>query len=347
MRLLVCTQAVDRNDPILGFFHAWLERFAKECESVTVICLRKGEYTLPKNVEVISLGERHRILRAFELCSVAWGRRAAYDAVFVHMNPEYIVAAGWLWRMVGKQVGLWYVHKSLTTTLRIATAFSNVIFTVSNETFPISSSKVRVTGHGVDTELFGGISAVDNFSPSKRVVTVGRISAKKNSRAIIEAVVEFARGKDGITLDVYGDAVTKEEKVYLSELKAWLPSFDTDGIVTLNGALTHDKVPEALRGASVLVNMGETGGIDKAVLEAMSMGIPVISTSSVHKPLLKRYPQLIADDTNGVVEALEYVASLPHTVRIAMGGDLREEVVENHSLVPLIKKIVWTLSQNK
>lgn len=344
VRLLICTQAVDRNDPILGFFHAWIERFAKECESVVVICLRKGKYSLPKNVEVISLGERNRILRAFEVCTIAWGRRTEYDAVFVHMNPEYIVAAGWLWRLRGKRIGLWYVHNSLTTLLRIAHWFSNVVFTVSNETFPIRSSKVRVTGHGIDIDLFQPRKAVDNFFG--RVVTIGRISPKKNTRVIIEAVLQFARGKDGVTLDIYGEPVTKEEKKYADDLKAWLPSFDTNGIVTLKGAIAHDKVPSALAGASVLVNMGETGGIDKAVLEAMAAGIPVISTSSVHRPLLTRYPQLAVEGA-GVAEALEYLYSLPHTVRTAMGEDLRTEVVENHSLTPLIKKIVWTLSQNK
>ena len=348
MRLLICTQAVDRNDSALGFFHAWLENFAKECESVTVICLRKGKYSLPKNVEIISLGERHRILRAFEVCTIAWGRRTEYDAVFVHMNPEYVVAAGWLWRLRGKRIGLWYVHNGLTTLLRIAHSFSNVIFTVSNETFPIQSSKVRITGHGIDTDLFKPISAVDNFvGTSFRVVTTGRIAARKNTRKLIEAVLTFAQKHTNVVFDVYGEAVTKEEKKYADELKTWLPSSNTEKIVTLKGGVTHDQVPAALAGASVFVNMGETGGVDKAVLEAMACGIPVISTSSVHKPLLKRYPQLAAEDANGVVEALEYVFHLPHTVRTAMGEDLRTEVVENHSLKPLISKIVWTLSQNK
>ena len=57
MKLLIITQKVDRNDPILGFFHRWLEEFAKNCEQVTVICLYKREYNLPGNVKVLSLGK--------------------------------------------------------------------------------------------------------------------------------------------------------------------------------------------------------------------------------------------------------------------------------------------------
>ena len=57
MKILICTQKVDLNDDILGFFHSWIAEFAKQCEKVTVICLYKGEYDLPGNVKVLSLGK--------------------------------------------------------------------------------------------------------------------------------------------------------------------------------------------------------------------------------------------------------------------------------------------------
>jgi len=57
MKLLIVTQTIDSNDPVLGFFVRWVEEFSKQCEEVTVICLQKGEYELPKNVRVFSLGK--------------------------------------------------------------------------------------------------------------------------------------------------------------------------------------------------------------------------------------------------------------------------------------------------
>lgn len=344
MRLLICTQAVDTKDPILGFFHAWLERFAGECESVIVICLRKGEHDLPNNVEVIALGETGKIRRAFEVCTVSWGRRSEYDAVFVHMNPEYVAAAGWLWRFLKKRIGLWYVHKSVTALLRYAERAVDVIFTVSKDTFPLGSSKVEVTGHGVDTELFKPISGVDNFF---RAVSIGRISAKKNTRGIVESFLHFAAGKENVALDLYGDAVTKEEKEYERTLKKMLFPENASNAVHFNGPILHEAVPTTLSGSSVFLSLSETGGIDKAILEAMAMEIPVITTSPAHAPLLSRYPQLIAHSVEDVPAALEYVYALPHTVRTAIGGDLRQEVVENHSLPKLIKKLTWLLSQSK
>ncbi len=38
MRLLITTQKVDKKDPILGFFHRWLEEFDKHRERLRVVC---------------------------------------------------------------------------------------------------------------------------------------------------------------------------------------------------------------------------------------------------------------------------------------------------------------------
>ena len=65
MKLLIITQTVDINDQILGFFHRWVEEFAKHCEQITVICLEKGIHDLPQNVRVFSLGKEDFQLSTF------------------------------------------------------------------------------------------------------------------------------------------------------------------------------------------------------------------------------------------------------------------------------------------
>ncbi|MBI4086504.1 hypothetical protein HY416_00780 [Candidatus Kaiserbacteria bacterium] len=60
MKLLICTQTVDRGDPTLGFFHEWIAEFARHCERVIVVCLFEGEHSLPENVTVLSLGKERR-----------------------------------------------------------------------------------------------------------------------------------------------------------------------------------------------------------------------------------------------------------------------------------------------
>jgi len=169
MRLLIITQKVDVNDDILGFFHRWLEEFAKHCENIIVICLQKGEYDLPKNVKILSLGKEQKnfqfscrqkrlpvglifnfqsifnfsILKKLKYLLRFWKyifvERKNYDKVFVHMNPEYVVLGGIFWRLMGKKIGLWYTHKAVNLKLRIAEKLANKIFTASKESFRLKS----------------------------------------------------------------------------------------------------------------------------------------------------------------------------------------------------------------
>src|ERR1041385_8548279 len=114
MRLLVTTQAVDLNDPVLGFFHRWIEELAKHYEHVHVICLKEGEQRLPSNVSVHSLGKeqgRSRVKYLVLFYRYIWTLRNEYDAVFVHMNQEYVLLGWKLWFLLGKRIVLWRNHK--------------------------------------------------------------------------------------------------------------------------------------------------------------------------------------------------------------------------------------------
>lgn len=346
MRLLICTQAVDKNDPILGFFHRWIEEFAKHCERVTVVCLRKGDHSLPSHVEVISLGERNEILRALEVCTISWGRRDDYDAVFVHMNPEYIVAAGWLWRLMRKRIALWYVHRSLTVLLRIAYALAAVVLTVSRESFPFAGAKVKHVGHGIDKDAF---TPHQTEHEEFRIVTIGRISAKKNTRLMCEAALEFATGKTGVVFDVYGNAVTDEERQYERELTDWIAHHDAANVVRMHGPIRNEKVPAVLRGVDVFLNMGETGGVDKAVLEAMACGIPVVTSGGANAKVIQEVSPFLAIsvDHKSAVNALKVLYAMPIQGRQEIGTALRAIVSRGHALPSLIKTIIWNLSENR
>ena len=166
MKILICTQKVDKNDPILGFFHRWLEEFAKNTEKLTVICLEKGEYNLPENVKVLPLGKKNletgfplgnpvsKLLYLIRFYKYIWRERQNYDAVFVHMNPEYVILGWAYWKILGKKIALWYVHKYVNLQLRLAEKFADKIFTASPESFRLPSKKVEIMGHGIDIEKF-------------------------------------------------------------------------------------------------------------------------------------------------------------------------------------------------
>ena len=114
-----------------------------------------------------------------------WQLRHDYDVVFIHMNPEYTVLGGLFWRLWGKRTALWYTHKSVNLKLRIAAAFTNVIFTASKESFRLHSRKVRVIGHGIDTDFF---SPDAHTARGEWILSVGRLmKSKRHDLAIRRA----------------------------------------------------------------------------------------------------------------------------------------------------------------
>lgn len=280
MRLLITTQALDTNDPILGFFVRWVEEFAKHTESVTVICLRKGEYTLPENVRVFALGGGNKLTRTYKLLRGAYMFRQNYDAVFVHMNPEYLVAAGWLWRMLGKRMVLWYTHKSVNVRLRVAAHFAGAILTASKESFRLPSPKLNVMGHGIDTSY---------FSPSPDVpreawwVSVGRLTLSKRHDLAIRAAHEA-----GQEIRIAGDGPERKNLETLAH--------DLGARVVFLGGLTHEGVRDAFRQAALFYHTSETGSLDKVVLEAIACGCPVKTLDPALKFMESKGPEYVREE---------------------------------------------------
>lgn len=272
MKLLVVTQVVDQEDSILGFFVRWIEEFATYCEHIEVVCLKEGRYSLPTNVRVHSLGKEGGISRAkypLNFYRYVWGLRHNYDAVFVHMNPEYIVLGGFFWRLWNKRVALWYTHKSVNLKLRIAIAFADVIFTASRESFRLQSKKVHILGHGIDTNFF---SPDTSIMRGDWILSVGRLMPSKRHDLAIQKAVQ-----DGVVLRIIGEG---PERARLEALANTLHAK-----VQFLGALTQSQLRDEYRRAAYLIHTSETGSLDKVVLEALACGLPVRTNDPALKAL--------------------------------------------------------------
>ena len=275
MKLLIVTQVVDTNDSNLGFFHRWIEEFAKHCEHVTVICLKEGAHQLPGNVSVYSLGKSaqgrpasgwerlllrmHYTLRFYRYI---WTLRREYDSVFVHMNPEYVLLGGLFWRAQGKKIALWYVHKSVTWTLRVALRLVDVIFTASKESFRLPSPKVRIMGHGIDTEFFSPAASV---ARGNHFLSVGRLMQSKQHNLAIREAYDAS-----VPLRIAGEGPERERLAALAR--------ELGADVTFLGGLTQEKLRDEYRAAAKLIHRSETGSLDKVVLEAAACGCSIDST---------------------------------------------------------------------
>lgn len=276
MKLLIITQKVNQNDPILGFFHRWIEEFAMHVEQLTVICLEEGVHNLPSNVRVLSLGKEKGVNKVGQLLNLyryVWQHRDSYDRVFVHMNPLYILLCGVLWVCIQKPIFLWYTHKTVDMKLRLASVFVQKIFTASDKSLRLNTHKKVVTGHGVDVHFFCPDS--DSIKKQNTILTVSRISKTKNIHTIIDILAQLPE----YTLHIIGDAVTEADKQYLDQCRDKIKTMGVIDRVIWHGAVTHQDTRFFYRTIPLFINLSETGSLDKVIIEAMACGATVISSN--------------------------------------------------------------------
>lgn len=288
MRVLILTQKVDKNDDILGFFHRWIIEFAGRCEKVIVVCLEKGKYDLPANVEVLSLGKElhdthtvfQKVRYAANFFTYAWTRRNDYDAVFVHMNPIYVALGGWQWRLCGKRIVLWYTHKNVDFKLRVAEFFSDRIVTASAESFRLKSSKVLVVGHGIPVEEFARIAEVRHWMKDGvlHVVAVGRITPIKNFDVLVRAVAMLRERGVQVRVTIVGGESIMSDSSCAKKLHALVNELQIADHIVFAGAIPNSEIARYYGENDVSVNLCPDGGVDKVVLESMAAGcIPFAS----------------------------------------------------------------------
>lgn len=337
MKLLIITQKVDKNDAILGFFHSWIEEFSKHFENILVVCLERGEYELPGNVVVYSLGKDEGVSRSVYLRRFYYyifKLQNDYDAVFVHMNPVYVILGGLFWRVWQKKITLWYTHKKVDWKLKVATLLSNKIFTASYESFRLKSKKINIIGHGIDTDFF----TAGHEERTIPLLTVGRISLVKRLEVAI-STMGILKNKE-ITYTIVGKDLPNK---YLENLLKLCRSKDLTQKIFFEDAVTHEVLKNRyLQKADIFVHTSETGSLDKAVLEAMSCGVIPITSSEAFYDLLKEYKDILIFEKGSpetLAKKIETLLQIGNKEKEEIRKNLREKIVQNHNLHKLIHNL--------
>lgn len=346
MKLLIVTQIVDINDDVLGFMHGWIEEFSKKCEKVIVVCLKKGKDKLPNNVMVLSLEKengRSKIKYLLNFYKYIWRERKNYDAVFVHMNQEYVLLGAPIWKLLGKKIGLWYAHGYVPFSLKITEKLTNIIFTSTVSGCRVKSNKIKVVGQGIDVNKFKIQNSKLKTDDIFRIITVGRISPSKDYETLILAAEILKNSGLMFNIEIIGGPAVETDKVYFEQLKKQVNDKNLNNTVKFIGPVANKDINQCLQSADLFVNMGQTGSLDKAVLEAMASGLPVLTCNEALLEVFGSYKDLLMypkQDYNLLAEKIRYIYNLPEEQYKKISADLRQIVIENHSLNRLIKKIL-------
>jgi len=340
MKLLICTQVLDRNDPYLGFMHGWFEELARHVEQLIVICLKEGEHDLPANVHVYSLGKEsspqgtmiyQSVLLRFEYIvrfyRYIWRVRTKHDAVLVHMNQEYILLGGWLWKLLGKRLYMWRNHYAGTFLTDIAAFFCTKVFCTSRYSYTAKYKKTVLMPIGVDPRF-----APPSSPPaSGSILFFGRLAPSKRPSLLLEALA-LLRGEQW-SADFYGPG----EASYVASLKQ--KAVPLRERVKFLGPVPHHEAPTVFGAHEIYVNLGGSGMYDKTIFEAAACGCLVLAASEDFAKLVDQRFTFKQDDAEDLAQKLHVLLKVSKEEKRVLQSNLKQ-LAETQSLQKLISRLV-------
>ncbi len=163
------------------------------------------------------------------------------------------------------------------------------------------------------------VSCFADKLPRNKIVTVGRYVPQKNHEMLIRAFALFYRTHPAYTLHLYGDGELREK------LEALIKELHLENAVILEGF--KENIHEQIKDARMFVLSSDYEGMSNALMEAMMMGLPCISTSCTGSD------ELIEDERNGLLVPVGDANALAEAMnRVADDSVLREKLIFNAQL---------------
>ena len=327
-RVVFITQQVDPGHPALAATVPKIRALARLVDEVTVLADGVVPGVLPENCRTRSFRSRWRPGRGlrFEAALARELRGLRGGAVIAHMCPIYAVLAAPLVRPLRIPLLLWFTHWKASRLLRAAERVSTAVVSVDRRSLPIESRKVRGIGHGIDLSEFSCVQR--QTDGGLRLLALGRYSRAKGLETMLRAVAAV----EDAHLDVYGPALSADERSHRAELDRLVPELGLNGRVVARGRVPRADVPALLATHDALVNNMRAGSPDKVVYEAAASCLPVLASNPVFDDMLDPAQRFDREDADDLAQRLRALAALDADARAELGRRLRARVEESHSV---------------
>lgn len=193
------------------------------------------------------------------------------------------------------------------------------------------ASKIHIVHCGIDPEL-PSLPAVEREDESIRLLGLGQLNPRKGFHVLIEALALLKGRERRLRCAIVGGGEQR------AELERAIDTHELEELVSLEGAVPHERVKEYLSASDIFVlpcvvsDDGWRDGIPVALMEAMFHRRPVISTD------ILGLPELIDSGESGVLVPSNDPVALANAIlelaadaqaRRRMGERGREKVLES------------------
>jgi len=166
-----------------------------------------------------------------------------------------------------------------------------------NQIAPEHQSKFSLVYHGVNLKDFRVVtnSSVNSIASSPLILSVGRLVEKKGFQDLLQALF-LARGRgENFRCEIYGDGPLCQQ------LKEWIEEHGMTGEIKLMGDRSQQELIAVYQQANLFIltpvqtEDGDRDGIPNVLLEAMAVGLPVVTTA------VAGIPELVDNNENGLL----------------------------------------------
>jgi glycosyltransferase involved in cell wall biosynthesis len=166
-----------------------------------------------------------------------------------------------------------------------------------NQIAPSEQSRFSLIYHGVNLRAFqpapngGAASAPD----CPLIVSIGRLVEKKGFQDLLQALFLLKNRGQRFRCTIYGDGPLR------GQLESWIKEHGMAGDVVLMGDRPQEELISVYQSASLFVltpvqtEDGDRDGVPNVLVEAMAVGLPVITTA------VAGIPELVDHDQNGLL----------------------------------------------
>ena len=166
-----------------------------------------------------------------------------------------------------------------------------------HEIGPSQGSKYSLIYHGVNLEDFQPSAARETELPAAcpLILSVGRLVEKKGFQDLLQALLLVKQQGVQFECAIYGDGPLKEQ------LREWIEEHGMTDEVTLKGDRTQQELISVYQRATLFIltpvqtEDGDRDGIPNVLVEAMAVGLPVITTA------VSGIPELVDHNQNGLL----------------------------------------------
>ena len=242
------------------------------------------------------------------------------------------------------------IHRSTETTA-IADRLRFAAFVITNsryndrylrETLTLSGRpRIHVIYNGVELPRFHAVADAERPPGPCRLLAVGRLIEPKGFHYLLQACALLRDRGLSFECEIIGGAAEPLDTATWVDLRMLLSELGLESTVCFRGAQPFSDVLEAYRRADVFVlpcvraRGGSHDITPNSLIEAMAMGLPVVSTSSGAIPEIVDHDRdgllMPPGDARALADALERLIRDP-ALRRQLGGAARKKIEERFDI---------------